>query len=135
MEALPTVILYKLNRIDLWVARPFIKAKFITLVNLLADEELMPEYLTEHDVSDELCRLGAATGLMTRWPGLERRRISPPCVIAWPARAPHNVPRAGSSGGCTRHAPGSSTTVPGIADPMTRRASTSQVVEQLDFSE
>ena len=54
MEALPTVILYKLNRFDLWIARPFIKAKYITLVNLLADEELMPEYLTERDVSDEL---------------------------------------------------------------------------------
>ena len=46
MEALPTVILYKLNRLDLWIARPFIKAKYITLVNLLADAELMPEYLT-----------------------------------------------------------------------------------------
>ena len=54
MEALPTVILYKLNRFDLLIARPFIKAKYITLVNLLADAELMPEYLTEHDVSDEL---------------------------------------------------------------------------------
>ena len=54
MEALPTVILYKLNRFDLWIARPFIKAKYITLVNLLADAELMPEYLTVHDVSDEL---------------------------------------------------------------------------------
>jgi lipid-A-disaccharide synthase len=54
MEALPTVILYKLNRFDLWIARPFIKAKFITLVNLLADAELMPEYLTWRDVSDEL---------------------------------------------------------------------------------
>jgi lipid-A-disaccharide synthase len=54
MEALPTVILYKLNRFDLWIARPFIKAKYITLVNLLADTELMPEYLTERDVSDEL---------------------------------------------------------------------------------
>jgi lipid-A-disaccharide synthase len=56
MEALPTVILYKLNRFDLMVARPFIKAKYITLVNLLADAEIMPEYLTEHDVSDELVR-------------------------------------------------------------------------------
>ncbi len=54
VEALPTVILYKLNRFDLWIARPFIKAKYITLVNLLADQELMPEYLTERDVSDEL---------------------------------------------------------------------------------
>jgi len=58
VEALPTVILYKLNRFDLWIARPFIKAKYITLVNLLADEELMPEYLTERDVSDELSGWG-----------------------------------------------------------------------------
>ena len=56
MEALPTVILYKLNRFDLWIARPFIKARYITLVNLLADAELMPEYLTVHDVSDDLAR-------------------------------------------------------------------------------
>jgi lipid-A-disaccharide synthase len=54
MEALPTVILYKLNRLDLMIARPFIKAKYITLVNLLANAELMPEYLTVKDVSDEL---------------------------------------------------------------------------------
>ena len=54
MEALPTVILYKVRPIDLMIARPFIKAKYITLVNLLADAELMPEYLTSRDVSDEL---------------------------------------------------------------------------------
>jgi lipid-A-disaccharide synthase len=54
VEALPTVVLYKLNRLDLWIARPFIKAKYISIVNLLADAELMPEYLTPHDVSDEL---------------------------------------------------------------------------------
>lgn len=54
MGALPTVILYKLNRLDLLIARPFIKAKYITLVNLLADAELMPEYLTVKDASDEL---------------------------------------------------------------------------------
>src|SRR5271165_5989269 len=59
MEALPTVILYKLNRFDLWIARPFIKAKFITLVNLLADAEIMPEYLTVRDVSEELMRWAA----------------------------------------------------------------------------
>jgi len=54
MEALPTVVLYKVNRIDLIIARPFIKAKYISLVNLLADAEVMPEYLTDRDVSDEL---------------------------------------------------------------------------------
>src|SRR4051794_529035 len=54
VEALPSVVLYKIRPLDLWVARPFIKARFISLVNLLAGAEVMPEYLTAHDVSDEL---------------------------------------------------------------------------------
>ncbi len=53
-ETLPTVILYKVKKLDLLIARPFIKAKFITLVNLLADTEVMPEYLVAHDASTEL---------------------------------------------------------------------------------
>ncbi len=56
MEALPTVIVYKIRPFDLWVARWFIKSKYITLVNLLADAELMPEYLTSVDVSADLAR-------------------------------------------------------------------------------
>lgn len=56
VEALPTVVLYKIKAFDLWVARHFIKAKYISLVNLLADAEVMPEYLTPVDVSDELAR-------------------------------------------------------------------------------
>jgi lipid-A-disaccharide synthase len=54
VEALPTVVLYKIKRFDLWVARWFIKSKYISLVNLLADAEVFPEYLTWRDVSDEL---------------------------------------------------------------------------------
>ncbi len=56
MEALPTVVLYKIKRFDLWVARWFIKAKYISLVNLLADAEVFPEYLTWRDVSNDLAR-------------------------------------------------------------------------------
>jgi lipid-A-disaccharide synthase len=56
VEALPSVILYKIRRFDLWVASFFIKARYISLVNLLADTELFPEYLTWRDVSDELVR-------------------------------------------------------------------------------
>jgi len=56
MEALPSVVLYKVNRVDLLIARPFIKAKYISLVNLLADAELFPEYLTWCDAADELVR-------------------------------------------------------------------------------
>lgn len=58
VEALPTVIVYKVRRIDLWIAKPFIKVPYITLVNLLAGEELMPEYLTAQDVDAELAGWG-----------------------------------------------------------------------------
>jgi lipid-A-disaccharide synthase len=54
LEALPTVVLYKVSRFDLLVARRFIRSKYISLVNLLADAEVFPEYLTPVDVSPEL---------------------------------------------------------------------------------
>lgn len=54
VEALPSVVLYKIRPFDLWVASFFIKSRFISLVNLLADAEVMPEYLTAQDVSSEL---------------------------------------------------------------------------------
>jgi len=54
VEALPTVVLYRIKAFDLWVARKFIKSKYIALVNLLADAEVMPEYLTSRDVSPEM---------------------------------------------------------------------------------
>jgi len=53
-EALPTVVVYTIRPFDLWVARHFIKSRFISLVNLLADAEVMPEYLTDRDVSREI---------------------------------------------------------------------------------
>ena len=72
VEALPTVVLYKVKAFDLWVARHFIKSKYISLVNLLADDEVMPEYLTPVDVSGELASWAA------RWLGdpLEREKAS-----------------------------------------------------------
>jgi lipid-A-disaccharide synthase len=59
-DGLPSVVLYKVNRFDLWIARPFIKAKYISLVNLLADEEVFPEYLTWRDESGDLVRWALA---------------------------------------------------------------------------
>ena len=60
VEALPSVVLYKVNRFDLWVARYFIKSKYISLVNLLADDAVFPEYLTWRDVSDDMVRWAIA---------------------------------------------------------------------------
>jgi lipid-A-disaccharide synthase len=60
MEAVPTVVLYKIRSWELWLARWFIRAPYISLVNLLAQAEVMPEYLTGEDVSGELAAWAAA---------------------------------------------------------------------------
>jgi lipid-A-disaccharide synthase len=54
VEGKPTVVVYKIKPFDLFVARRFIKSKYISLVNLLADDEVFPEYLTSRDVSTEM---------------------------------------------------------------------------------
>lgn len=62
-EALPTVVVYTIRPFDMFVARRFMKTKFISLVNLLAGEEVMPEYLTDRDVAAEMA------GHALRWLG------------------------------------------------------------------
>jgi lipid-A-disaccharide synthase len=76
VEALPTVVLYKVKAFDLWVARHFIKSKYISLVNLLADAEVMPEYLTPVDVSGDLATWAA------RWLGDPREQESASKTLA-----------------------------------------------------
>ena len=55
-EALPTVVVYKMGAVHLWLARRLVQVRYMTLVNLLAGRELMPEYATSGDVSDEMTR-------------------------------------------------------------------------------
>jgi lipid-A-disaccharide synthase len=47
----PAAIVYRLKRLDLKIARRFMKVPFIALVNLLAKEEVYPEFLTDRDPS------------------------------------------------------------------------------------
>ncbi len=84
-DGLPSVVLYKVKRFDLWVARPFIKAKYISLVNLLANEEVFPEYLTWRDASGDLVRWC--------WPGSTTRRSAPDDGRAGRAAASGRPPR------------------------------------------
>lgn len=44
----PTVILYRIGKLDLKVGNYFKTSKYITLVNLLANRELFPEFLVDH---------------------------------------------------------------------------------------
>ncbi len=95
METLPSVVLYKVNRFDLLIARPFIKAKYISLVNLLADAEVFPEYLTWRDATDDLVRWANAWLDDSDRRGAPSRRLrrfdsvspSPALPIARPARS------------------------------------------------
>lgn len=49
----PTVVLYKLNEISRIIGRSFMTVPYISLVNLLAKQEIFPEYLTSRDRSPE----------------------------------------------------------------------------------
>ena len=46
---LPTVVVYRLSKLDRRVAGLFMKCRFISLVNLLANRELYPEFLVSQD--------------------------------------------------------------------------------------
>lgn len=48
MAGTPSVIVYRMNRITGWLARRLVKLKYTSLVNLLLDEEILPELLLEN---------------------------------------------------------------------------------------
>lgn len=50
----PTVVAYRIGKIDLRVARFFKTVPYISLVNLLAGKELYPEFLTDHCEADKI---------------------------------------------------------------------------------
>jgi lipid-A-disaccharide synthase len=57
----PEVVCYKGNRISYWIARGLIKIKFISLVNLIMDREVVKELiqdeLNENNLKVELTKL------------------------------------------------------------------------------
>ncbi|RUL89266.1 lipid-A-disaccharide synthase [Tautonia sociabilis] len=71
-EALPTVVVYKMGAAHLWLARKIVQVRYMCLVNLLADAELMPEFATSGDVSAEMARY-ALSWLADE---ADRRRVS-----------------------------------------------------------
>lgn len=53
-ETVPSVVVYRVDPLDKKISRQFITAPYITLTNLLAGWDIMPEFLTDHDVDQEL---------------------------------------------------------------------------------
>ncbi|HEV3260986.1 MAG TPA: lipid-A-disaccharide synthase [Gemmataceae bacterium] len=62
-RARPTVVVYRIGRIDMQVCRCLKTSRYISLVNLLAEKELFPEFLTER------CEAEAVGGHILRWLG------------------------------------------------------------------
>jgi lipid-A-disaccharide synthase len=60
----PTVVIYRITPFARWVSKQFITCKYISLVNLLADAEVFPEYLTTRDNPDEVA--GHIIGWLSR---------------------------------------------------------------------
>jgi lipid-A-disaccharide synthase len=51
VRAKPTVIVFRMKPLTFWLARRLVKVPFFTLVNLLANRPLFPEFATSGDVS------------------------------------------------------------------------------------
>jgi lipid-A-disaccharide synthase len=60
-RAKPTVVVYRMNPLSLWLARRLVRLEYFTLVNLLAEGELFPEIATSRDES------GRIAGLLGTW--------------------------------------------------------------------
>jgi lipid-A-disaccharide synthase len=84
----PTVILYWITRFAYWVQAFFRKARFITLVNLLAGRELFPEFLTWEDKSAQIA------AHVVRWLVDDNRREG---LVAELAKLKARVARGGAS--------------------------------------
>jgi lipid-A-disaccharide synthase len=52
----PTVVVYRMSPLSLWLARRLVKLKYFTLVNLLAGDEVLPEFATSRDESEGIAR-------------------------------------------------------------------------------
>src|SRR5262249_44703278 len=57
----PSVIVYRVGRLFLSLARRFITCGYISLVNLLADKELFPEFASDR------CEAEGIAGHLLRW--------------------------------------------------------------------
>ena len=54
MAKVPHVIVYKLNRLSGWLAYKILKVKYVDLVNIMSDEEIIPECLQDNCNFDKI---------------------------------------------------------------------------------
>jgi lipid-A-disaccharide synthase len=79
MARLPTIITYKVSALTAALYRHFIKAKYATLINIMQDRIIMPEYLQDDCTPEKLA--AAVDELLTR-PGARQRQVTELTTIA-----------------------------------------------------
>jgi lipid-A-disaccharide synthase len=91
---LPSVVLYRVDHRDMWWIRKFMTARWISLVNLLAGEELLPEFLSPDCEANAIaCQIGrwledaAARDELQKRLGELRERVAKPGACARAADA------------------------------------------------
>ena len=68
----PGIVLYRTGRILSFVGRRALNTRFITLTNLIADDEIMPEFLSSGDPSGDIDRMAE---LLVLW-AMNRKTLS-----------------------------------------------------------
>lgn len=56
MASVPHLIAYKVNKITGIIVRRLLKIKYVNLINILANKEIIPELLQENCTSDKICQ-------------------------------------------------------------------------------
>lgn len=56
MLNIPSIVIYKTNRVNYWIAKRLIKVKWISLVNILTETTLFPECVQEDCNSDNIIK-------------------------------------------------------------------------------
>lgn len=54
MAGVPHLIAYKVNKLTGWIAKRLLKIKYVNLINILSDQEIIPELLQENCTSDKI---------------------------------------------------------------------------------
>ena len=54
LAGVPTVICYRVNSLTAFIARQLVRVKYASLINLIVQEEIMPEFLQERATADRI---------------------------------------------------------------------------------
>lgn len=89
LAGVPMVVAYRVNPVTAWIARRLIKVKYACIINLLADEPLVPELIQQDATPD---RLAAELTRLLADPGEAGRQVAASGAVIASLRVPEGLP-------------------------------------------